>query len=952
METELTRIVNALPGLVWTAGLDGHLDFVNQRWCEYTGLRAEDAYGSGWLRVVHPDDRAQLLENWQAMLAAGRPYEMEARLRRFDGEYRLFVLCPSPMTDRSGNIEKWCGLNTEIEERQRAEAAGRRHWWLQSSTREDHFRSIADSIPALVALLTPAGGVELVNSQTLEYFGATLEELKGRAHADTIHPDDLADVLAVSRGPRVDAGHPYDFEARLRRADGVYRWFHARVFPLRDRDGRFVLWYMLQTDIDDRKQAQNALRAHWWLWSPEREDQFRSIVDSIWPHAALITPTGKLTYASRKALEYYGATLSQMQGLDMAETCHPDDLPAINAAWLLSLETGEPHEIEQRVRGGDGTYRWFHIRALPIRDAEGRIACFYAMQTDIDDRKQAEALLAGEKRLLEMVASGQPLAEILEALCRLYESRTAGARCSVALVNPSGSHLELCVAPSLPVSLIAAINDRPVNLDSDPCATAIRLNTQIIAADLAAEARWTESGWSKTALEHGVRSCWSTPIRSTADKIVGAFAFYDSEPRTPTSQHQDLIQQFVHIASIAIERAQGDAALKRSEAFLSEAQRLSSTGGFSWRVATNEITWSAEVYRIFQIEQSGPLTPEVTDSRVHPDDLPMLYERVNRARTDGKDFEFDYRLVMPDNTIKYLHTVFHGIQSQDGDVEFVGAIQDVTERRRSEEALNSLRSELAHMSRVTSLGALTASIAHEVNQPLSGIVTNASTCLRMLAADPPNVEGALETARRTIRDGNRASDVIARLRMLFAKKNSVWEAVDLNEAAREVISLALRELRGGQVILRSEFAEDLPPVIGDRVQLQQVIMNLLLNASDAMSKLIDRPRLLTIRTEREDSSHVNLSVKDAGVGFDPQSADRLFEAFYTTKSNGMGIGLSVSRSIVEHHRGRLWATPNDGPGVTFSFSLPIGRDRASDADSQAAVQPGATYTTEHVMSTQ
>jgi C4-dicarboxylate-specific signal transduction histidine kinase len=248
----------------------------------------------------------------------------------------------------------------------------------------------------------------------------------------------------------------------------------------------------------------------------------------------------------------------------------------------------------------------------------------------------------------------------------------------------------------------------------------------------------------------------------------------------------------------------------------------------------------------------------------------------------------------------------------------------VTQRRLSEDALGKARSDLAHVARVTSLGVLTAAIAHEVNQPLSGIITNASTCLRMLAANPPNVDGARETARRTIRDGNRASEVITRLRAMFGKKNTITESVDLNEAAREVIALSLNELQRNRVILQPELADDLPLVTGDRVQLQQVILNLLRNASDAMREIDDRPRELLIRTERDGADGVRLSVQDAGVGLEAQDADRLFEAFYTDKSDGMGIGLSVSRSIIESHRGRLWAMPNEGPGATFAFSIPRG----------------------------
>jgi len=239
---------------------------------------------------------------------------------------------------------------------------------------------------------------------------------------------------------------------------------------------------------------------------------------------------------------------------------------------------------------------------------------------------------------------------------------------------------------------------------------------------------------------------------------------------------------------------------------------------------------------------------------------------------------------------------------------------------------------------------LTASIAHELNQPLSGIVTNASTCMRMLGADPPNVDGARETARRTIRDGNRASEVVTRLRALFAKKDTTTESLDLNDATRGVIALILSDLQRSRMVLRPEFADDLPPVTGDRVQLQQVILNLLRNASDAMSTVDDRPRELLIRTEREGGDRVRLSVKDVGLGFDPQAAEGLFEAFYTTKNDGMGIGLSVSRSIIESHEGRLWAAPNDGPGATFSFSIPNATEGLTRADNNRDMpKPGATH---------
>lgn len=259
--------------------------------------------------------------------------------------------------------------------------------------------------------------------------------------------------------------------------------------------------------------------------------------------------------------------------------------------------------------------------------------------------------------------------------------------------------------------------------------------------------------------------------------------------------------------------------------------------------------------------------------------------------------------------------------------------RDITETKRLQDEqrrYHEIQLELAHANRIATLGQLSASIAHELNQPLTGIITNCGTCLRMLASDSVNLDGAREAVRRTMRDGNRASAVISRLRALFNNKEPASESVDLNEATREVIALSRGELQNSRVNVRTEFADDLESVTADRVQLQQVVLNLLRNAVDAMNTVNDRPRDLLIRTEREEGDSVRLSVKDAGVGFDPQAMNKLFEAFYTTKNDGMGVGLSVSRSIIENHQGRLWADLNDGPGATFSFSVPC--------RTQAAVQ--------------
>lgn len=415
----------------------------------------------------------------------------------------------------------------------------------------------------------------------------------------------------------------------------------------------------------------------------------------------------------------------------------------------------------------------------------------------------------------------------------------------------------------------------------------------------------------------------------------------DSDERKPAERLSD-------IASIEIEHGRTAAALRESRAHLAEAQRLSSTGSFTWRLGTGEIIWSEQTYRIYDIDPALPVTFDLVFTRIHRDEASWFQELLGTAAREGRDLEFEHRLQMPDGSIKYLHVVAHAARDRDGQTEYVGAVQDVTERRRADDALSKLRSELAHMARVTTLGALTASIAHEVNQPLSGIVTNASTSLLMLAADPPDIEGAVKSAERTIRDAKRAAQVITQLRTLFKKTETASESFDLNEATREVLALSCRELEKARISLQTQFAEDLPAVIGDRVQLQQVVLNLVLNAAEAMSAVEDRPRQLVVRTEREAGDRIRLAVRDTGPGVSAESANRIFETFYTTKPEGMGIGLSISRSIVERHQGRLWLEHHDGPGATFSFSIPriavLERARKIDDPSPASspeTAPGA-----------
>ena len=505
----------------------------------------------------------------------------------------------------------------------------------------------------------------------------------------------------------------------------------------------------LDFNIDERKRAEDTV--------PASGHHLRLLIDTIPALAWSARTDGSAEFFNQNYLDYVGLSAEEAKDWGWTVAVHPDDLNGLAATWQRIVASEEAGEAEARLRCHDGSFRWFLFRVNPLRDQKGNIVRWCGVNTDIDDRRRVE----------------------------------------------------------------------------------------------------TE--------------------------------------------------------------------LTQAHFYLTEAQRLSKTGSFVADLAADVHIWSEESFRICEIDPATKLTVQMFRDLVHPDDQPSFDAVIARAMT-GTDVDFVFRIVTPRGTAKYLRGIARLIEQGTRRPLFSGAIQDVTEGKIAEEALQKARSELAHVARVATLGELTASIAHEINQPLSGIITNASTCLRMLSGDPPNIDGARETTRRTIRDGNRTADVITRLRALFTKKEFAQAQLDLNEAVREVIALSLSDLQRNRVNLRSELADDLPLVSGDRVQLQQVILNLIRNASDAMVAVDDRPRTLLIRTERDDGDCVRVTVRDSGVGVAPQHMDKLFDPFYTTKSGGMGIGLSVSRSIIERHHGRIRMEPNDGEGTTFWFSIPRGPD--------------------------
>ncbi len=383
---------------------------------------------------------------------------------------------------------------------------------------------------------------------------------------------------------------------------------------------------------------------------------------------------------------------------------------------------------------------------------------------------------------------------------------------------------------------------------------------------------------------------------------------------------QDLERTNEALQTESRDRKRAEEALRRSENYLVEAQRLTHTGSWVWQVAGRDaLHLSEEWYRIYGFDpEDGMPAWQERLQRVHPQDRAKWQEAIDRAITEKSDYEVEFRILLPDGVVKYIHTVGHPVLNAAGDLlEFVGSSMDITASKRAEEA----QGELARVNRVTAMGELTASLAHEVNQPIAAAVTDANTCLRWLSRDLPDLQEARDAASRIVNDATRAAEIVTRVRLLFKKGVPEPELIDINEVIEEMIVLLSTEATRYSITVRTTLAADLPQVVGDRVQLQQVLMNLIINGIDAM-KEVEGLRELAINSQRAENQHVVVSVSDTGVGLPAQQVDQIFDAFFTTKVHGTGMGLRISRSIVESHGGRLWAGPSSPRGATFHFSLP------------------------------
>ena len=654
---DIRLVVDTIPTLAWSAGPDGSADFFNQRWLDYTGLSAKQALGWGWEVAIHPADLPRILETFRDALNSVKPYEVEGRFRRFDGEFRWFLFRASPLCDDSGKVVKWYGTNTDIEDRKRAEDALRSH--------EQNLRLLVDTIPGHIVTTTPTGEIELLNRRVLEYFDKTPEELVNWRTSDAIHPDDLA--LTIAAWTRaIQTGEPYEREHRLRRADGAYRWFHTRGLALRDKEGRIVRWYLLPIDVDDRRRAEEALR--------KSEERWRSVFENSAIGVALTDLNGRFLTTNHVFQAMVGYTEEELRAVSFADLAHEDYRQA-NWALVTELVEGKRRQfqIEEKYRRKDGSSIWVSNNVSLVPGTERVPRFIMALSEDITQRKRAEEKLRRSE------------ADLLDAQ---RMSRTGSLKIDISSGTVTGSPQVFRIFGVMP------------------------------GEDTSTPEFWL--GRTHPDDQKRVRELFDRSITQKTDfdadyRIVlpdGAIKYLHSIGHPSLNESGNLVEFGGTIIDIT-ERKQREEALRRSEGYLAEAQKLTHTGSWAAQVSQKEpvywsnVYWSKEMYRIFGLDP-GPTPPSPMEvvRQLHPEDAPYHPGVVERAIRDGTDFEMDFRLLLPDGAAKYIHVVGHPVVNASGDViELVGTAMDVTEQHESRAALQAafeqIKAERTELRRMT-----------------------------------------------------------------------------------------------------------------------------------------------------------------------------------------------------------------------------------------------------------
>src|ERR1700733_12088708 len=817
-------------------------------------------------------------DGWQRML---HPDDLERVVKAWRGSVMKGTAFEQEARDRGDDGQYRWFLVRGVPLR---DARGRIVRWYITSTNiedrkraEDRLRLVVDTTPALLYSARPDGGLDFFNKRWLDYLGLPLEEILGWGWTAAIHPEDVEGILAKWRSS-LATGEPYEAEARVRRSDGEYRWMILRKLPARDGQGNIVKWYGSSVDIEDRKRAEEELK--------RSEAKHRVIVEAASDAVISMDESGSVLVANPATGRIFGYDPAELIGKPLT-VLMPEFMRKLHqAGFRRYLATGERHLNWQ---GTEVTALRKSGQEFPVEVSFGEMTSnghrvFTGFIRDISEKKRAEDELRKQKEIF------QKIFEHIPVMIAFFS--TDG---SIELVNPEWERTTGWTLQEI----------RERNLD--------------IFAELYPDPQYRQMARNYVVLSTGGRAEFDVRRRDGRGMNMAADAVKLSDGST------------LGIGRDVTARKRAEAELRESEARF----RLvaDSAPVMIWMSGTDKLcTYFNKRWLDFTGRSIDRELGNGWAEGVDPVDLQRCLETYIQSFDRREAFKMEYRLRRHDGEFRWLSDI--GVPRFNPDKSFAGYIGsciDVTDQRRGEEHLRRAREDLARVSRVVAMGELAAAIAHEVNQPLGAVVTNASASLRWLAGQPPNLGEAREAIDRTVREANRASDVIVRIRALLQKAPPQMEQLDVNVVIREVLTLAGNELLRSGIVVQTDLAPDVPNVFGDRVQLQQVLLNLILNGIDAMRTITHRPRELRIKSAQHPDG-VLIEVHDSGDGVNPEQANHIFDPFFTTKPQGIGIGLSVGRSIVEAHGGRLWFTPGLSHGVVFQFTVP----KADTSDERAA----------------
>ena len=751
-------------------------------------------------------------------------------------------------------------------------------------------------------LVTNEVYVDPVLAQILGYeeeeIGSHLDDWRG-----LVHPDDSAAVFGGCRRSRRRNAF-LRVEHRMLHRDGSVRWFLMRGSVTRDATGAAVSMAGTDTDITERKRGEEALR--------QAEEINRRIAEHTGDCVKILDLEGRLVYMNREGLRILAVEAADVLNRPLVGFFNGDmRVPA--AAAVAEARAGGCGRFQGLLPAPSGP-RWWDIAVTPITGADGAVVQLLAVSRDITERRHDEAVRAAQQHVLGMIATGNALEDVLDCLVRLVEQQASGMRCSVLLLDEDGTHVRHCAAPNLPADYVRAIDGLPIGPRNGSCGTAMFRGTPVFVTDILTDPLWDD--YREVARQAGLRACWSVPICSPEGRPLGSFAMSYTEPRSPNDIELGLIESAADIARIAIEHQRAHQALRASEARNRAMLRAIPDWMFLTTVDGVFLDYHArDSSRLYAAPSTfmGKSVAEVLPPPIGE----MLIQAFARVSASDEPEQLEY--VMGAEESQRFFEAY--IVRCDGD-KILSIVKDITDRKRAELDTEAQRRELAHLSRVATLGELTGALAHELSQPLTAVLSNAQAAWHLLHREPRD-EGELRAAiEDVIRNNKRAGAVIDRLRALLRKESTPFQPVDVNDVVRDVVDLAHSEILSRRISLTSRLTSAVTRVQGDRIQLQQVLLNLVLNACDAMSESESSQRQLVLATELIDG-HVQLAVSDGGPGIPENQLERVFEPFVTFRPQGLGLGLAISRSIVSDHGGSIRAENNADGGATFRCLLPV-----------------------------